>query len=282
MFQSHTSRSIVSALVVYLLVLPNLSPAERGPVHLPEGTWRPPSYSEQTNQVPSPTPGSKIVATWLGGLAEGFSDGRLVYKNGKMILEMTLSFGGETTPFRRELIERPPKQSGERRFDLEDYRWSEYLTLTSSGIVRLFGWEGDHDGPVRAVYLAPEAMTIGKKVIIQSCARRRLSRSALEVVRLHRELGTFRYDHEFARFGVNHPAAYRWLQAYNSLRTSTDKIEFLRETGFYLEDLRSLFDKYLWAAIAPGTVQHSDLNSIEFLENTITSGITIAQCAGDE
>ena len=216
--------------------------------------------------------GGKVVATWGRGLVEGYSDGRLIYKNGKMLLEMSRPIGGIRTPIVDELIERPPKRSGERRFDLEDNRWSEYLILSKNGFVELFSWEGDSDGPVRATSLAPDAMTIGKRAQSQACARRQLSPAAQAAVRLHRALHQFKDHPEFARLGVHYRPALLWRQAYKSLDANTDGGGFTRETGFNLWDLELLFDKYLWAAIAPENVRRSDLETIEFLENAITKG----------
>ena len=53
MFPSHMLRFIVPALIVFSPTLFVLAQTERGPVPLPEGTWRPPSYSEQKERLPS-------------------------------------------------------------------------------------------------------------------------------------------------------------------------------------------------------------------------------------
>ena len=51
MFPSRMLRSVVPALIVFLPTLFVLAQTERGPVPLPEGTWRPPPYSEQQRRV---------------------------------------------------------------------------------------------------------------------------------------------------------------------------------------------------------------------------------------
>ena len=51
MFPSRMLRPIVPALIVFLPAL-SLAQTQQGPVPLPEGTWKPPSYSEQQRELP--------------------------------------------------------------------------------------------------------------------------------------------------------------------------------------------------------------------------------------
>ena len=50
-FQSHTSRFLTSVLITFFLPVPALAQELEGPAPLPDGTWRPPSYSEQKKTI---------------------------------------------------------------------------------------------------------------------------------------------------------------------------------------------------------------------------------------
>ena len=86
-----------------------------GPVTLPEGTWRPPSYSEQKKRTlarstpPAPSARSKpsetLVATWEINLGPGFMglEEKFIYHDGKMVLRRKYPDGSWGT---QELIGR--------------------------------------------------------------------------------------------------------------------------------------------------------------------------------
>ena len=158
-----------------------------GPVTLPEGTWRPPSYSEQKRRTPtrsnptSPTSPAKskqlretLMATWKINLGPGYMglEEKLIYHDGKMVLRRKYPDGSWGT---QELIERPAKNSGERKFATEEGARSEYFTLSGGGRVKHFDWDGTQFAAAKATFVASNAMSIGSNAQARSCVPRRLS-----------------------------------------------------------------------------------------------------------
>ena len=280
MFPSRTLRFIVPVLIIALLTLSPLAQTQRGPVPLPEGTWKPPSYSEQQRRVPSPVPTPNPVATWEWNVEEvigGYwvSD-TLIYRNGKMILEREHPDGVVVD---RELIERPTGDRAVRKFDIEDYVWSEYFTLSATGIVRQFEWYGMQFSRSRTTFMAADAMTIGRRSQAKICIRRKLSRAATYFIQLHRELHALRRDRQFALVGFAGGSGGRWMKSFNAFHGSpgTAHMPFWKEMGFHIFDLWELAMVYVDEA-GGYAISRERWESTEEREQIIAAGIAQAKC----
>ena len=263
-----------------------------GPVTLPEGTWRPPSYSEQKRRTPtrsnptSPTSPAKskqlretLMATWKINLGPGYMglEEKLIYHDGKMVLRRKYPDGSWGT---QELIERPAKNSGERKFATEEGARSEYFTLSGGGRVKHFDWDGTQFAAAKATFVASNAMSIGSNAQARSCVPRRLSPAATQFVRLHKELHAFKDDSQFALAGFAQGFPYNdWLKRVESLGASPQPVQlaFIEETGFFLGDLWELGWVYMTTA-DDNVISQEDSGYITGMERTIRAGIAIAKC----
>ena len=263
-----------------------------GPVTLPEGTWRPPSYSEQKRRTParsnptSPTSPAKskqlretLMATWKINLGPGFMglEEKLIYHDGKMVLRRKYPDGSWGA---QELIERPTKNSGERKFATEEGARSEYFTLSGGGRVKHFDWDGTQFAAGKATFVASNAMSIGSNVQARSCVPRQLSATAAQFVRLHKELHAFKDDSQFALAGFAQGFPYSdWLTRAELLGASPQPVQlaFMEETGFFLGDLWELGWVYMTTA-NDNVIRQEDSDYITGMERTIRAGIVIAKC----
>ena len=203
----------------------------------------------------------------------------LIYRDGKMILEGQLSDGGSLT---RELIERPTERTGERKFDLDEADRSEYFTLSDTGVVKFFSWEGRQFATALTTFADPAAMTIGINVQVRVCVPKQLSASAVEVVRLYEQLHAFKDDPDFARMGFAQAGPYNiWLETIKSHHQGHDAAEVLGELGFLAGDVMMLGLDYMRVATRPSTNEDT-LRSIEGTERTIQAGLTLAKCTQND
>ena len=260
-----------------------------GPVTLPEGTWQPPSYSEQKKRTlarstpPAPSARSKpsetLVATWEINLGPGFMglEEKFIYHDGKMVLRRKYPDGSWGT---QELIERPAKNSGERKFATEEGARSEYFTLSGDGRVKHFDWDGAQFAAAKATFVASNAMSIGSNVQARSCVPRQLSAAATQFVRLHKELHAFKNNPQFALVGFAQGFPYSdWLERAESLGASLQPVQlaFMEETGFFMGDLWELGWVYMTTA-DDDVISQEDSDYITGMERIIRTGIAIAKC----
>ena len=228
---------------------------------------------------PDPRRG-KLVAAWELMLSpETKIKDELIYRDGKMILEGQLSDGGSLT---RELIEHPTERTGERKFDLDEADRSEYFTLSDTGVVKFFSWEGRQFATALTTFADPAAMTIGSNVQVRVCVPKQLSASAVEVVRLYEQLHAFKDDPDFARMGFAQAGPYNiWLETIKSHHQGDDAAEALGELGFLAGDVMMLGLDYMGVATRPGT-NEGTLRSIEGTERIIQAGLTLAKCTQND
>ena len=203
-------------------------------------------------------------------------DDRLIYRGGKMVLESRHP-GGELLV--AELVERP-SSAGARTFALADDDIADYFTLSANGVVRYFEWNGAPYPVSRATFIASNAMTIGNNVQAVACVPKKLSGTAIRVLRLHKELHDFKDTLEFARFGFGLAVVDKWLERLDVVRRLPNdrQWEFYDELGFMIGDLWHLaFNYMLMADKRPADTQDArDWNRDK--EIVIKAGIARVTC----
>ena len=116
------------------------------------GTDTEPVDAGHNRNIDAPTDG-KILARWEPSpeMAKTlrlpfFEKATLTYRAGKMILVSQYGDGGR---MERVLGERPAGKAAERKFDLQTQERPEYFTLSETGVVRYFSWEGRNSRPLQ-------------------------------------------------------------------------------------------------------------------------------------
>ena len=172
------------------------------------------------------------------------------------------------------MIERPVDRPGERRFDLQDSERSEYITLSESGDVTYFSWEGRQFGAARATSVHPDVLVIGVDATARDCVPKTLSESSREAIRLYEQLQGFREDAEFARVGFGSGGPYHsWLGAAKTLQAEAGLATF-QELEFLAGDVMQLGMEYMQVA----TRGRALTQYIRDMERTIQGGLALARC----
>lgn len=168
-----------------------------------------------------------------------------VPEDGEMVL---LSRFGDGTRLREVLTERPVSGAGKRRFDFTPEGDTEWFTLSEVGEVRFFDEFGRSEVRIQATFLHLEAMEIGRNLQPSTCVPKELSRPSREMVRLYRELESFRGDRAFAAVGFDVDGPYiGWLENAEDLVARTDgDYSTLRDLGLFASDLVSLGIDYVF------------------------------------
>ena len=200
------------------------------------------------------------------------SKNTLVYRGDSMVLETEYSDGSSGS---EEVIERPTDKATERRFDLEpDSDRSEYVTLSESGDVKYFSWEGRQFKTASATVVHADFMVVGANAVTRGCVPKRLSETSKETVRLYEQLHAFKNDPEFARKGFGVTGSYHpWLQAAKDLHAEGG-LETLPHLGFLAGDVMQLGMEYMSVATRGG----EPTQYIRDMERTIQAGLTLATC----
>ena len=224
----------------------------------------------------APTDG-KILARWEPSpeMAKTlrlpfFEKATLTYRAGKMILVSQYGDGGRMG---RVLVERPAGKAAERKFDLQTQERPEYFTLSETGVVRYFSWEGREFKTASVTFIDPNAMNIGNNVQQRPCIPTKLSSAAMELVRLYDQLHAFKDDPEFIRVGFAGGPYSAWLQAIERHRDTNSGLELLDELGFTPGDVLLLGMNYLGEDLS-----ESDLLFIEDSERKIQAGLALTRC----
>ena len=215
---------------------------------------------------------AQTLAVWEFNLTPTIkSKNTLVYRDGSMVLETQYPDGsGGADP----VIERPIERPGERKFDLQDSERSEYITLSESGDVRYFSWEGRQFGGARATSVHPNVLVIGVDATARDCVPKTLSEGSKEAVRLYEELQDFREDAEFARVGFGSGGPYRsWLEAAQTVHAEAG-LATLQELGFLAGDVMQLGMEYMQVATRGGGLTQY----IRDMERTIQEGLALTRC----
>ena len=95
---------------------------------------------------------------------------------------------GDEGRMERVLVERPAGKAAERKFDLQTQERPEYFTLSETGVVRYFSWEGREFKTASVTFIDPNAMNIGNNVQQKPCIPTKLSSAAMELARLYDQL----------------------------------------------------------------------------------------------
>ena len=151
-----------------------------------------------------------------------FEKATLTYRAGKMILVSQYGDGGR---MERVLVERPAGKAAERKFDLQTQERPEYFTLSETGVVRYFSWEGGEFKTASVTFIDLNAMNIGNNVQRRPCIPTKLSPAAMELVRLYDQLHAFKDDPEFIRVGFAGGPYSAWLQAIERHRDANSGLE---------------------------------------------------------
>lgn len=215
---------------------------------------------------------AQTLAVWEFDLTPSIkSKNTFVYRDGSMVLETQYPDGsGGSDP----VIERPVDRSGERRFDLQDSERSEYITLSESGDVTYFSWEGRQFGAARATSVHPDVLVIGVDATARDCVPKTLSESSREAIRLYEQLQGFRENDEFARVGFGSGGPYHsWLGAAKTLHAKAGLATF-QEIGFLAGDVMQLGMEYMQVATQGRVLT----KYIRDMERTIQEGLALARC----
>ena len=199
-----------------------------------------------------------------------FEKATLTYRAGKMILVSQYGDGGR---MERVLVERPAGDAAERKFDLQTQDRPEYFTLSGTGVVRYFSWEGREFKTASVSFIDPDAMNIGNNVQQRPCIPTKLSPAAMELVRLYDQLHAFKDDPEFIRVGFAGGPYSAWLQAIERHRNTNSGLELLDELGFTPSAVLNLGMNYIGENLS-----ESDLSFIEASERKIQAGLALTRC----
>ena len=213
------------------------------------------------------------LAVWKVDFAPTIkSKNTLVYRSGSMVMETDYSDGSSGS---RDVIERPVDKPNTRRFDLQpDTDRSEYITLSESGDVNYFSWEGRQFKTANATAIHADFMVVGGDPVARDCVPKRLSETSRETVRLYDQLRTFKDAPGFARMGFAVAGSYHpWLQAAEGLNAQRG-LETLHELGFLAWDVMMLGMEYMSVATRGG----KPTQYIQDMERTIQASLALAIC----
>ena len=216
---------------------------------------------------------AQTLAVWKVDLTPTIkSKNTLVYRGDSMVLETKYSDGSSSSD---EVIERPADKPNERRFDLEpDSDRSEYITLSESGDVKYFSWEGRQFETARATAVHTDFMVIGADAVARDCVPKTLSETSKQTIRLYEQLRDFKDDPDFARMGFAAAGSYHpWLQAAKDLHAEAGLGTFL-DLGFLAGEVMQLGMEYMRVATRRG----EPTQYIQDMERTIQTGLALATC----
>ena len=201
-----------------------------------------------------------------------FEKATLTYRAGKMILVSQYGDGGR---LERVLVERPAGKAAERKFDLQTQERPEYFTLSETGVVRYFSWEGREFKTASVSFIDPDAMNIGNNVQQRPCIPTKLSPAAMELVRLYDQLHAFKDDPEFIRVGFVPGGPYSaWFQAVTEMSHRDGLwITLDSELGFTPSEVMNLGMNYIGEDLS-----ESALSFIEDSERKIQAGLALTRC----
>ena len=219
--------------------------------------------------------GSTTLAKWRANIGQAIetTDTLVLREDGMIVLETT--YAKHPGLIERTLAERPSDNPDERKFELQpDADRSEYITVSSSGAIRYFSWEGREFQTAKATTIHPDFPTLGASPVAEECVPKELSATSKEVVRLYEQLQDFKDDDEFARIGFALAGPYNsWLEEVKRLRGESSLAAF-GELGFIAGDVLMLGMAYVPVA----TRGEKPSNYIHDMERTIRAGLALASC----
>lgn len=229
------------------------------------------SYRPSNAQEVGQQADGKIVAMWELNWLQGTKlKNVLTYRDGKMMNNYRSPDMKKEVS--QEWFERPSKNPSERKFDTgpADCEICDYVTISKSGIIKYFGWDGNLQETVLATFINPDAMNIGSNPEAKPCTPKKLLPASLEVLRLYNQLQEFKDDPKFIQMGFSQGGPYySWMKAVQKL--NEDAIDVFGEVLFFPVDLLMLGTAYV---VGNGS-------EIERLEKTIQAGLAQAECRQD-
>lgn len=229
------------------------------------------AYEERT-EAQSGEPAGVILAVWEADLSPTIRmKNTLVHQVDRTLLTMEFSDGSSGS---REVIERPPDRPNERRFELEpESDRSEYITLTGSGLVKYFSWEGRQFMNANTTSIHVDFLTVGAAPVERECVPRELSAHSKEIVQLYEELRSFKDTSDFAFYGFGPGGSYGpWLETAQRLHAESGGLKSLDELGFLAGDVMTLGLDYMSAR------RRAPSQYAEDMERTIHTGLARATC----
>ena len=219
----------------------------------------------------------QVVAEWRSDLTPDTTEhSTLVYQDGAMLWESRYS-GGSSWSQSQTVVERPADAPNYRRFDLRpDDEQSGYITLSKSGSVGIYAWEGTLMGTPTTTFIAPDAMAIGVNPVVRECVPKQLSVAAKETVRLYSELLSFKDSPEFRQRGFAVGGPYNgWLESIKRVQHGNrdDALAAMLELGFPPGDVMMLGLEYV--RMANG---RADSDFRVDTERKIRTGLRLATC----
>lgn len=180
------------------------------------------------------------------------------------------------------VVERPSRSPSIRKFDPNpDEKHGEYFTISASGVMKSFAWEGREINSAEAEQFHPDAMSIGFNPVERPCTPTELSALALETMRLYEELHSFKDTEAFAVFGFGRSGYLTWMQAVQRA-TDEDSEEFRvnDQLGFAPLELRTLGLGHMDLAREAQGIATGDLfgSLVDGIERKIRAGIALAEC----
>ena len=215
---------------------------------------------------------TQTLAAWEYALTPTIkSQNTLRYRDGSVVLETRYPDGSSAAD---PLTERPAPAPDERKFDLQDSERSEYVTISTSGEVKYFSWEGRHFGSASATSIHPDFLQIGGAVAAPACVPKELSETSAETLRLYQALQGFKDASDFARLGFGPGGPYAsWMRDAQALHAGAG-LEVLRDLGFLAGDVMQLGMDYMQVARRGG----APTRYIRDMERTIRAGVALATC----
>ena len=214
-------------------------------------------------------------ATWEDPIAPTIHARRTLFGRGDGVILRTRYSDG--TSHTEKLIERPSGKANERRFEVEpDNDQSEYITVTDSGVVRWFAWDGTNFLTQRASWIHADFLALGANPAQRECTPKQLPPTLRKIVTLYEQLQDFKDHPDFAEFGFSDGGPYhQWMEnaATAVAEPSPDERAIqLDHLGFTSGDVMNLGLSYLNPEI------EEEQRNILHTEGRIRAGLALATC----
>lgn len=224
-----------------------------------------------------------LLGRWQFEIGSIVGSESLVHREGVMYTDSRYEGGDKVFP--DVVVERPSGLPDVRKFDPNpDARHGEYFTISASGVMKWFAWEGREVYSAEVEQLHPDAMSIGFNPVPRTCTPTELSTLALETVKLYEELHSFKDANAFATFGFSQNGPYyAWLEAVQHAADNEGGMEVLTQLGFPPAELINLGLSHMRLATSEGRnmpANESDRRFVHDSERKVQAGIALAECRG--
>ncbi|MXW71326.1 MAG: hypothetical protein F4Z74_07740 [Acidobacteria bacterium] len=231
---------------------------------------------EQEGEARTSSPPEVVPwATWQDPIAPTIDATRTLLGRGNVVLLRTQYSDGTSST--EELIERPSGTPNERRFDVEPgNEQSEYITVSDSGVVRWFAWDGTSFLTHRASWIHTDFLALSAKPAEPDCIPKQLSPTVKEIVSLYEQLQDFKNAPGFAEFGFSVAGPYhQWMEDVTRVVAGSSPDEGalqLDQLGFTGGDVMNLGLDFL------NPEGEEEKRSILDTERRIRAGLALATC----